>query len=344
MTTPIDHGNKTIRVFIRWSGDADIFEPEGTIIMNKPSTVTASWETRYLVTFNTTLPNIVLSIPGVPKTLPPSMDVFGMYYPANDLVAVGPAPGVVSGTEGTIYVLKGWTLDGEMFTLGANITFVVEGPREAAVVYGVEHLLVINAVGVSDPFTAAVTIAASTPTVRDLSLASPIQEWLQQGVHATLTISTPNKIGHGEWAIFKEWSEQIQGRDRSVSFAMLAPSTVNAVFFKVNPVAESIPYSILAALISMFLCYVVERRRKTEGRKNLRLMTSGIMVSAAALIIAAIVSAIVAVGYGINVNELLDFTNWAVVFLILEALAFALVTIVIIRKIQRRKLLRSEKQ
>jgi uncharacterized repeat protein (TIGR02543 family) len=344
VTTPVDYGNKTLRVFLRWSGDADVSEPEGTIIMNKPSTVTASWQTQYLVTFNTTLPNTVLSIPGVPQTLPPGMNVFGMYYPANDIVAVGPAPNVVSGTAGTRYVLNGWTLDGEMFTLGANLTFVVEGPRDAAVVYGVQHLLVINAVGVSDPFTAAVTIAASTPTVRNLSPTSPIQGWLQQGAQGTLTISTPNTIGHGEWAIFKEWSEQIQGGNRSVPFAMLAPNTVNADFFKVNPVAESIPYSILAALISLFLLYAVERRRKTEGRQRLRLTTAGIVVPAVALIIAAILSAAVAVGYGINVNELLDFSNWAVIVLILAALAFLLVTIAIIRRVQRKKLLRPETQ
>jgi len=338
VTTPVDHGNKTIRVFIRWSGDANISEPEGTIIMMRPSTVIASWETQYLVTFNTTLPNrVVLRIPRVPEILPPGMEVFGMYYPALDLVAVGPAPNIVLGGEGTRYVLKGWTLDGKMFTLEANVSFVVEGPHEVAVVYDVEHLLVINAVGVNDSFTAAVTIATSTPIVRDLKPTSPIQEWLKQGVHVALTISTPNKIGHGEWAIFKEWLGQLQGRNRTVSFVMFAPNTVNAVFFKVNPVAESIPYSILAGLISMFLCILIVRRKKAEGRKNLRSVTSGIMVSAAALIVAIIVSACIAIGYGINVNELLDFTNWAVVFLALEALVFMFASIAITRKIQRRK-------
>jgi heme/copper-type cytochrome/quinol oxidase subunit 2 len=50
------------------------------------------------------------------------------------------------------------------------------------------------------------------------------------------------------------------------------------------------------------------------------------MVSAVALIVAAIVSVMVASSYGINANELLDFTNWAVVFLAIEALVFLLAT------------------
>jgi len=217
VTTPVDHGNRTIRVFTKWSGDVNIFMPVGTLIITKPSTVIASWETQYLVTFNTTLPNrVVLSIPGVPEIHPPGMEVFGMYYPAGDLIAAGPAPYIVAGTEGTRYVFARWVLDAQAFTSDANVSLVVDGPHDVAVAYEIEHLLVINAIGVSDPFTATVMIATSTPTAHNLTPTSPIQEWLKHGVQATLTISTPNKIGHGEWAIFREWSGQAQGLNRTV--------------------------------------------------------------------------------------------------------------------------------
>jgi uncharacterized repeat protein (TIGR01451 family) len=338
VTTPVDHGNRTIRVFTKWSGDVNIFTPEGTLIMTQPSTVIASWQTQYLVTFNTTLPNsVVLSIPRVPEIHPPGMEVFGMYYPAGDLIAAGPAPYIVAGTEGTRYVFAGWTLDAQAFTSDANVSLVVDGPHDVAVAYEIEHLLVINAIGVSDPFTATVMIATSTPTAHNLTPTSPIQEWLKHGVQATLTISTPNKIGHGEWAIFREWSGQAQGLNRTVSFAMSAPNTVNAVFFKVNPVAESIPYSILSGLICMFLsCLIIRKKRKGQGRKTSLPMTLGIMVSAAALIVAAVVSASIALGYGINVNELLDFTNWAVLFLATEAIILLLATAAVTTWINRR--------
>jgi hypothetical protein len=341
VTTPIDHGNQTLRVFIGWSGDASASTPSGSIIMTKPSSVTAAWQTQYLVTFNTTLPGVVLSVPNVPVTLPAGSEFFGTYYAANSLVAVGPAPDVVSGENGIRYVLSGWTLDGEFFTTGANISFVVKVPHQASVVYSVESLLAINATGVSDHFTANVTIAASPPVMRELSPTSPIQDWIAQGADTALSISTPNKIGHGEWAIFQKWAGQIQGEETSTSFAMLNPTTVNAVFFQVNPVAVSIPYSIIAAIIAMFLSIYIERRKKTESTKKLRAITWGITALATALIIAAIVSAIVAIGYSINVGELLDFTNWAVVFVAIEAAVFLLATIGVTKKIQSRKLQQS---
>ncbi|MBS7634645.1 hypothetical protein KEJ34_04000 [Candidatus Bathyarchaeota archaeon] len=341
VTTPVDHGNRTLRVFLNWYGDVNIFDPEGSILMIKPSTVIASWETQYLVTFNTTLPNrYVLRVPGVPETLPPGMDVFGMYYPAGEHITVGPAPTIVPGDEGVRYTLTGWILDGEIFTYDANMSFVVKKPHDVAVLYDTEYLLNVSAVGVNDPFTATVTISSSasitSEMTRELTPTSPIQEWFRQGTGLALTSSTPNKIGYGYWAIFKEWAGHLQAVNRTIIFAMLSPRNLNAVFFKVNPVAESIPYSIVAGLISMLLCTISARRRVSNGRRR-RSATSGIIVSAVALIVAMIVSIIIATGYGININELLDFTNWAVIFLIFEAVIFALVSAAIVRKVQRRK-------
>jgi hypothetical protein len=338
VTTPVDQGNQTLRVFIGWSGDASASTPTGSITMTKPSSVTAAWQAQYLVTFNTTVAGVVLSVPNVPETLPAGSDFFGTYYAANSLVAVGPAPDVVSSENGVRYVLSGWTLDGELFTTGANISFVADAPHQASVVYRVESLLVINAAGVSDHFTAYVTIAASEPVMRELSPTSSIQRWIAQGADTALSISKPNKIGHGEWAIFQQWGGQVQGAETSISFAMLNPTTVNAVFFQVNPVAASIPYSIIAALVAMLLSMYIERRQKTEGKQKLRAITWGTLALATALIVAATVSAIVAIGYSINVAELLDFTNWAIVFVAVEATVFLLATIGLTKKIQSRKL------
>lgn len=336
VTTPVNHGNGTMRVFLKWSGDANVFEPEGTITMTKPSTVTASWETRYLVTFNTALPNnVVLDIPNVPKTLPPGMEVFGMYYSADELVAVGPAPTTVTESKNVRYVFKGWILNSELFTDEPNLSFVVKRPSAVAVAYDTEFLLVVNALGVKEPFKATVTIATSSPIDYELSPAIPVQEWIKQGAKVMLTISTPNKIGRGEWAIFKEWTGHVTANDKTVSFTMLDSQVVNAVFFKVNPVEQSLPYSILAGLVMMLLCTLTVRRRKHEGKRKLRSATSGVTVAAVTIIVAAIISSAIAIGYGINPIELPDLTNWAVVFLIIEALVFLVVSALVAKKVQR---------
>jgi hypothetical protein len=55
-----------------------------------------------------------------------------------------------------------------------------------------------------------------------------------------------------------------------------------------------------------------------------------------ALAIAAFVSITVAAGYGINAAELLDFTNWAVVFLAVEAALFMVGSTFLMKKLQRK--------
>ncbi|MBS7610051.1 hypothetical protein KEJ19_05745 [Candidatus Bathyarchaeota archaeon] len=377
VTTPVDHGNRTLRVFVKWSGDAEAYTPEGTIVVLKPSEVIASWQTQYLVTFNTTLPNRrILSIPKVPELRPPGMEVFGMYYPAGEIVTVGPAPLMEAGVEGTRYAFEGWSLNGKPFTTDANLSFLVDRPYDVSVAYGIEHLLLVKAFGVKDPFIAKVTIAALAQMVRDLTPTITVSEWMPHGTQTSLGITTPNKIGHGEWAIFGEWSGDAKGRNRSLSFVMDASKTLNANFFKVNPVAESIPYSFFSGVVCLALsCLIAKRRGKEKGqriegmgpqkqgtpqsqkqdpaqaqtrlqelgpekeprqrRKTFLPWALGIIVAIVALIVAAFVSVTVASGYGISANELLDFTNWAVVFLAIEAIVFLLATKFLIAWIRR---------
>ncbi|MEM2947624.1 MAG: hypothetical protein QXN96_05250, partial [Candidatus Bathyarchaeia archaeon] len=175
-----------------------------------------------------------------------------------------------------------------------------------------------------------------TPMGYELSPTSPIQQWIRQGTRVTLTISTPNKIGHGEWAIFQKWSKDISETSRTATFTMLNSMAIDAIFFKVNPVAMSIPYSILAGLITMIICIIAARRSKPKEKKsNRRAATAGVIVMALAIIVAAIVSSTIAIGYGINPIELIDFTNWAVIFLVIEAIAFFFISALAVRKAQR---------
>ncbi|MEM2292108.1 MAG: SdrD B-like domain-containing protein [Nitrososphaerota archaeon] len=337
VSTPVDHGNRTLRVFLRWLGDIELYEPKGTVTVTRPMRIIAQWQKMYLVTFNTTLPNnLVLTIPNVPTTLPPGMNIFGTYYPAGENVTVGPAPKIVTENhEKTRYVFKEWSLYGQPFAESETISFIVKQPYDFAVTYWTEHLLEISAKGVKDPFKATLTVTASNPTSYELSPESPIQQWIRQGTTATLTISTPNKIGHGEWAIFQMWSTGGE-TSRIITITILSPTTIDAIFFKVNPVAMSIPYSIIAGLIAMLICAALIRKRKPEEKKRKRIsLLTGTLTTAAAIIIAAIVSSIIAVGYGIKPIELIDFTNWAVIFLIIEAAIFFSASTLIARKVQR---------
>jgi hypothetical protein len=67
------------------------------------------------------------------------------------------------------------------------------------------------------------------------------------------------------------------------------------------------------------------RNKKGEQKGSTR-MTFGTVVVAIALLVAAIMSAMIATGFGINVAELPDLTNWAVLFLGAEALVLFYIT------------------
>jgi uncharacterized repeat protein (TIGR02543 family) len=326
VTTPVDLGNGTLMVFVGWSGDVTQTAPTGSIVMTKSSTVVAAWIRQYLVTFNTTLPNgNLLTIPGVPQALPPGFDIFGAFYAAGSTAAGGPAPLITPGPDGTRYVFKGWDLDGVLLTPGTDFSFFVNGPHNASMIFDTEFLLVVNATGVATPFNATLTITASPPAPYQLTPASAVEEWFGKNVGLSLQISTPNKIGHGVWAVFKQWSGNAQGTDLSVSLVMSGPKTVGAVFFSTNPVAESLLYSIVAGLVCFGLAYYMTRNKKGEQKGSTR-TTFGIAVAAIALLVAAIMSAMIATGFGINVGELPDLTNWAVLFLGAEALVLFYIT------------------
>jgi len=326
VTTPVNLGNNTLLVFVGWSGDVIQTAPTGSIVMTKPSRVVAAWIIQYLVTFNTTLPNgNRLTIPGVPQALPPGLNIFGAFYAAGGTAAGGPAPLITPGPDGTRYVFKGWDLDGVLLTPGTDFAFLVNGPHNVSMVFDTEFLLVVNATGVTTPFNATLTITASPPASHQLSPISAMEEWFRKNAGVSLLISTPNKIGHGVWAIFKQWSGSTQSTDRSVSLVMSGPKMVDAIFFSTNPVAESLPYSIVAGLICFGLAYYMTRNKKGEQKGSTR-NTFGTVVVAIALLVAAIMSAMIATGFGINVAELPDLTNWAVLFLGAEALVLFYIT------------------
>jgi hypothetical protein len=128
-----------------------------------------------------------------------------------------------------------------------------------------------------------------------------------------------------------------------------SPKTADAVFFKTNPVAESIPYSVLGGLACMAASYIITRRQKGQGKQEEkaegekknedqgpgRSLMLGLAVSVVAIVIAAIVSSGIASGYGINPGELLDFSNWAVLFLCAEAIVLLALTAVVTRRLPR---------
>jgi len=333
VNTPVNHGNGTLRVFLAWSGDIGLREPAGTLLMVKPYTVIAGWDTQYLVVYNTTAPNgVLLSIPRVPQTLPPGFNVYATYYPAGSSVEVGPAPETVYGTEDVRYCFEGWAIDGKPVASNLNLTFTVDKPLNVSVIYGTEVLLTVNVVGVSQPYTVRLTVEKSPAHVFDITPESPFREWVRKDSAVTLTVSSPNKIGRGEWAVFREWAGDVQGVQKTVSFKASGPTTVNAVFFAVNPVAQSIPFSLLAGLVSTVVSRLIRRRYGEEQRRFRRYSpTLAVMSLMAVLAAAAIVSSAVATGYGISAWELPDFTNWAVVFTAVEAAVFLAATLLATR-------------
>ena len=130
--------------------------------------------------------------------------------------------------------------------------------------------LTVNAIGVNDPFTASVQIVASPLVIHFITPTIPAEQWITQNHQITAAISTANLIGHGEWAIFKAWTGRVEQDNQKVSFSMTTPTTLNAVFFKVNPVAESVAYSLTAGIATMIILSLINRRKPAQKNKNIR--------------------------------------------------------------------------
>ena len=203
--------------------------------------------------------------------------------------------------------------------------------------YGAHQLLTINAIGVKDPFIALVNISASPTVTINLSPTSSIQDWIRSGAQTTTSISAVNIIGHGDWAIFKTWTGQVEQDTNTISFSMTTATTINATFFKANPVAESISYSLIAGIAAIIILSLINGNKPAEKRKTLRALGTAAGITVISIIVAVVVSSGAAIGYGIEVNKLLDFTNWAVIFTGIEALVFLFASTLIVRKVQQRK-------
>lgn len=194
--------------------------------------------------------------------------------------------------------------------------------------------LTVNAIGVNESFTAVVQITASPPVNHNLTPKVSAEQWIAQNHQTSAAISTVNIIGHGDWAIFKAWTGRVEQNTKAVSFSMTGPTTLNAVFIKVNPVAESIVYSLIAGIGTMITLSLINRRKPAQKRKNLRAIGTAVGITMVSIIVAATVSASVAIAYGIEVSKLFDFTNWAVIFTSIEAIALMVTSTLIIRKVQ----------
>jgi hypothetical protein len=198
--------------------------------------------------------------------------------------------------------------------------------------------LTVNAIGVTDSFTASVQIVASPLVIHTITPAVSAKQWIAQNHQTTADISTTNIIGHGYWAIFKTWTGRVEQDTQKISFSMTDPSTLNAVFVKVNPVAESILYSLTAGIATMIILSLINKRSPAQKHKNLRIISTATGITAVSLIVAVTVSAVAAIGYGIEVGKLLDFTNWAVIFTTIEAISLMASSIFIVRKIHAKQI------
>ncbi len=199
--------------------------------------------------------------------------------------------------------------------------------------------LTVNAIGVNDSFTASVQIVASPLVIHIVTPTISAEQWIAQNHQTTAAISTANIIGHGEWAIFKAWTGRVEQDTQKVSFSMTTPATLNALFVKVNPVAESVVYSLTAGIATMIILSLINKRKPAQKNKNLRAIGTAAGITMVSLIIVVTVSAIAAIGYGIDVGKLLDFTNWAVIFTAIEAIALMTTSILIVRKIHTKQII-----
>ena len=295
-------------VFAGWTGDGTGSQPDSTITMDTPKTVTASWRTQHLLT--------LVSAYGTP--------VGSGWYNESD-VAPFTIDSVVAGPTGTRYVFAGWT--GDATSSSPDSTIAMDAPRTVTASWRVQYLLTIVSVrglpqgagwytasdaasfrveaivagasgtqyvfagwaGDSSSSSPASTIAMDGPktitaswrTEHLLTIVSTYgipqgAGWYQENANATASLPSTITV-NGTVYRFAGWTGASTASSSMVIVRMDGPKTLTATWEVVPPQGPSVspslsllPWVVLGviAVIAFLIFFVLWRRRRKEDESR----------------------------------------------------------------------------
>jgi dienelactone hydrolase len=190
VTTP-DSQAGTRHLFQQWTGDFTGTSPSGTVLMDRPKTVTALWKTQHLLT-----------------VLSPYCTASGAgWHDEGSQALFRVQPCVVYDSAGTRRVFAGWTGTGPGSYTGPDSTgtIVVQGPVTEVASWQTQYQLTV-----SSPY------------------GSPVGAgWYPAGATAHFAVTSPEVEGLRRH-VFRRWSGHFSGTQPAGTLVMRGPRTVTA--------------------------------------------------------------------------------------------------------------------
>jgi len=230
--TMIQVSKDTRYVFKGWSGDYSGVSASGSVTMDSSKTVTASYQTQYLLTM-VAQPSNAPSLQG------------GGWYNAGD-VAPLPAPAqTVGGSDGSRLVFTGWSVDGDNPGSAGGVQMNV--PHTVTAVYKQQYYLTV---------------------VSDQGLTSG-SGWYDAGSYASISVSTPSSSSYGVSVVFNGWQGSgVQSQGQSTQVLMDGAKSVTATW---RTDATLLYVTIAAVLVAILLIAgaglysITQRKHGTNG-------------------------------------------------------------------------------
>jgi ribosomal protein L37E len=228
----IQASKDTRYVFKGWSGDYSGASASASITMDSSKTVTAMYQTQYL-----------LSMSAQPSNAPSPQG--GGWYNAGDTAPLSASAQTVGGGDGTRLVFTGWSVDGD--NPGSTAGVQMNTPHTITAVYKQQYHLTVN----SDQ---------GTPSGAG---------WYDAGTNAPISVSTPSSPSYGVSLVFNGWQGSgVQSSSQSTQVMMDGAKTVTATW---RTDATLLYATIAVVLIAILLIAgagfysMTQRRRGTNG-------------------------------------------------------------------------------
>jgi len=182
VSSPVDQGNRTRKVFVSWSGNITSESIEITIQMMGPRTIIANWRTEYELR--------VLSERGKP---------LGQGWISAGVTAKFSVEPMVSLENGVRYVFAKWTGDYDGAFREGSV--VMGSPKTVSATWRTQYLVSLRVIGLPNGTNVSVKINSKW---HNRTMPFVLSEWVDAGSSVTLEASTKIQTDIDEY-VFQGW-------------------------------------------------------------------------------------------------------------------------------------------
>jgi len=227
ITSVVDHGNGTRRVFNGWTGNSSASTPSASITMTGPKTVTATWKKQYYL-------NIVSAYESTQGS---------GWYDVSATASFNVTSTTVNHGNNTQRAFLGWK--GDIESSATSGTILMNSPKTVTVTWKKMYYL---------------TVSSAYSTTNGTG-------WHDAGAEAKFSVSDTTTRATGIWGIlggkaeFQGWEGDTTANTTSAKIIVDGPKSVTAIW-KINLV---LPYGILGAtfiVVVLVIVYALRRRKK----------------------------------------------------------------------------------